>query len=152
MPLYECVLIARQDISSSQVDALVEQFGNVITEGGGSIAGQEYWGLKNLAYKINKNRKGHYVQLNIDSPPDAVKEMERQMRLNEDMLRYLTLRVDEFEDGPSVQMRNKNTRERRDDRPGRGDRDDRRDSRPPRTEDKADAPAETETKSEGDAS
>ncbi|MGB0843417.1 MAG: 30S ribosomal protein S6 [Alphaproteobacteria bacterium] len=143
MPLYECVTIARQDISSAQVDALNERFSTVITENGGSVANLEYWGLKNLTYKINKNRKGHYVLMQIDAPSDAVKEMERQMRLDEDMMRYLTLRVEEFEELPSVQMRNRNTRDRNDrggDRNDRGgDRNDRggdrnNDRREPRAE------------------
>ena len=130
MALYECVFIARQDISSTQVDALIEQFEGVITENGGSIAKRESWGLRTMAYKIKKNRKGHYVLLNIDCPADAVHEMERQMRINEDILRYMTLAVDEHEEGPSVVMRNK---DRGDERPrgrGRFDRDDNKPDRP----------------------
>ena len=131
MALYECVFIARQDISSTQVDALIEQFEGVITENGGSIAKRESWGLRTMAYKIKKNRKGHYVLLNIDCPADAVHEMERQMRINEDILRYMTLAVDEHEEGPSVVMRNK---DRGDERPrGRG-RFDRDDNKPDRSE------------------
>lgn len=135
MPLYECVTIARQDISSAQVDALNERFSTVITENGGSIANIEYWGLKNLAYKINKNRKGHYVLMQIDAPSDAVKEMERQMRLDEDMMRYLTLRVEAFEELPSVQMRSRNTRDRGNDR---GDRNNDRGDRNDRSNDRGD--------------
>ncbi len=123
MALYECVFIARQDISSTQVEGLTEQFESVITEAGGSIAKRESWGLRSMAYKIKKNRKGHYMLLNIDAPAPALHEMERQMRINEDVLRYLTLAVDEHEEGPSVVMRNK---DRGDERPrgrGRFDRD-----------------------------
>ncbi len=146
MALYECVFIARQDIASTQVEGLVEQFSNILTENQGSVAKQEYWGLRNLAYRIKKNRKGHYVLLNIDAPSDAVHEMERNMRLNDDVLRYLTTRVDEIEEGPSIVMQNRNSRDERGGRGGRG-RDDRggrdggRDSRPPRSHDSAPKPA-----------
>ncbi len=125
MALYECVFIARQDISSGQVDGLVESFSEIITTGGGSVAKTEYWGLRNLSYRIKKNRKGHYVMLHLDAPHPAVAEMERNMRLNEDVLRQLTLKVDELEEGPSIVMQNKNERGgRRGDR-DRGDRGDR---------------------------
>jgi small subunit ribosomal protein S6 len=142
MPLYEHVFMARQDVSSQQVDALVEQFKGVIEQNGGSIAKVENWGVKPLAYRIKKNRKAHYALMNIDAPPAAVSEMERQMRINEDVLRYLTIRVDEHEDVPSVmlQKRDRDDRRRRDrddfgggrefgggrDFGGRGDRGDRR--------------------------
>ena len=117
MSLYECVFIARQDVSAAQVDILTESFQNIITESGGSIGKVENWGLRSIAYKIKKNRKGHYVLMNIDAHSDAVLEMERQMRINEDILRYLTLRVDEHDPEPSAIMRNKGS----DDRPrGRG--------------------------------
>ncbi len=160
MPYYENVFIARQDISATQVEGLVETFGKVITDNDGNVAKIESWGLRSLAYRIKKNRKGHYVMMNLDAPAPAVHEMERQMRLNEDVLRYLTIRVDELEEGPSVVMRNKD----RDDRPRRdsGDRD--RAPRPPRDdapakeakevkeEAPAEAPAAAETKTpEGDA-
>lgn len=105
MPLYEHVFIARQDISSTQVEGLVETFSGLIQKDGGKIVDTEYWGLKNLAYRIKKNRKGHYVMLNIDCPTTAINELERNERLNEDVLRYLTLRVDELEEGPSVMTR-----------------------------------------------
>jgi small subunit ribosomal protein S6 len=144
MPLYENVFIARQDISGAQVDALADQFTQLITEHGGEIKKRENWGLRNLAYRMNKNRKGHYVLFNIDAPSPAVAELERTMRINEDVLRYLTIRVDELEEGPSPVMLNRGGREDRprrdryddrDDR-GRGDdrgRDDRgRDERAPR--------------------
>ena len=98
MPLYENVFIARQDISGVQVDQLCDGFTQLIAEQGGEIKKREYWGLRNLAYRMNKNRKGHYVLFNIDAPAPAVAELERTMRINEDVLRYLTLRVDEHAD------------------------------------------------------
>lgn len=119
MALYECVFIARQDISATQVEGLVGQFTGIIEEGGGKVASSEMWGLRSLAYKIKKKRKGHYVLLNIDSPSPAVQEMERMMRLNEDIIRYLTVRVEELEEGPSVVMQSRHSR---DDRGGRGGR------------------------------
>ena len=128
MPYYESVLIARQDISSQQVDSLTESLTAIIGENGGQVTKTEYWGLRNLAYRINKNRKGHYVLLNLDAPAGAVQEFERNMRINEDVLRYLTIKVEELEEGPSIQMQSRQAREerhrgRRDDRGGdRGDR------------------------------
>ncbi len=119
MPLYECVFIARQDISSNQVEGLVGQFTGIIEENGGQVAKTEMWGLRNLAYKINKNRKGHYALLNLDAPAAAVHEMERNMRLSEDVIRYLTIRLEEIEEGPSIVMQSKHSR---DDRGGRGGR------------------------------
>jgi small subunit ribosomal protein S6 len=116
MSLYECVLIARQDIATAQVETLVEEFSNVITANGGQVSKKEFWGLRNIAYRMKKNRKGHYVLLNVDAPAAAVKEFERQMSINEDILRYLTIRVDELEEGPSAVLQNKNQRE---DRPRR---------------------------------
>lgn len=121
MPCYESVFIARQDISASQTEGLTETFSQIITEQGGNIVSVENWGLRSIAYRINKNRKGHYVLLNIDAPAPALHEMERQMRINEDVLRYMTIRVDGFEEGPSAMMRNRD----RDDRPRRSDRGDR---------------------------
>lgn len=123
MPYYESVFIARPDISAAQVDGLVELFEKAIAGGGGSIQKKEYWGLRNLSYRIKKNRKGHYMLMNIDAPADAVAEMERQMRINEDVMRHMTLRVEELEEGPSVIVQNKD----RDDRPRRGPRPDRDD-------------------------
>ena len=117
MPFYESVYIARQDVTSAQVDGLTENFEKIITEQGGSVAKKESWGLRTLAYRIKKNRKGHYVLMNIDASADAVHEMERQMRINEDILRTLTTRVDELEEGPSAVLRAK---ERGDDRGRRG--------------------------------
>ncbi|MEH6632724.1 MAG: 30S ribosomal protein S6 [Halopseudomonas aestusnigri] len=125
MAFYECVYIARQDISSSQVDTLTEQFTAIITENGGSITKTEYWGLRNMAYRVKKNRKGHYVLLNIDAPSAAVQEMERVMRLNDDVLRTLTVKVDVLEEEPSVVMQNRGSRDERGGRGGRGGRDDR---------------------------
>ncbi|MCR9074141.1 MAG: 30S ribosomal protein S6 [Alphaproteobacteria bacterium] len=125
MPYYESVFIARQDVSSTQVEQLTDQFAEVVAGLGGEVKKREYWGLRNLAYKVNKNRKGHYVLFNLDAPSDAVTEMERLMRLNEDVLRYMTIRVDELEDGPSIMMQAKSDRDRgRGGREGgRGDRD-----------------------------
>jgi small subunit ribosomal protein S6 len=130
MPFYENVFIARQDISAAQADTLAETFSNVIAENGGKVTKKENWGLRNIAYRIKKNRKGHYVLLNIDAPPAAVQEMERQMRISEDILRYLTTRVEELEEGPSAMMR----RSRDDDErgPREGGRRFRDDDRGPR--------------------
>ena len=112
MPLYENVFIARQDITPAQVDGLIETFEKIITDSGGSVPNKEKWGLKTLAYKIKKNRKGHYTLMHISSPAEAIHEMERQMRINEDVLRYISIRVDEFEDGPSAMMRSRDREER----------------------------------------
>lgn len=120
MALYECVLIARQDISATQVEGLVEQFSGIVQENGGQVTKKEMWGLRSLAYRINKNRKGHYVLLNLDAPSVAVQELERNMRINEDVLRYLTLRVDELEEGPSIILQSRQGRDSRGDRGGRG--------------------------------
>ena len=119
MPLYENVFIARQDISGAQADQLADTFTQLIAEQGGEVKKREYWGLRNLAYRMNKNRKGHYVLLNIDAPAAAIAELERTMRINEDVLRYLTLRVDKLEEGLSPIMQSRGSRE---DRPRR-DRD-----------------------------
>ena len=150
MPYYENVLIARQDISAPQVDGLADQFTKVIEEKGGKVTKREYWGLRNLSFRIKKNRKGHYVLFNIDAPAEAVHEVERQMRLHEDVLRHMTVRVDELDEEPSAIMQN---RDRRDERPRGGgrfrDRDDRprRDDRGPR--DQADKAPKAETPKEG---
>src|SRR5260370_11168546 len=119
MPLYENVFIARQDISGAQVDALADTFTQLVADQGGEIKKREYWGLRNLAFRMNKNRKGHYMLFNIDAPAAAIAELERTMRINEDVLRYLTLRVDLLEEGPSPVMQSRGSRE---DRPRR-DRD-----------------------------
>ena len=119
MALYESVVIARQDISAAQVEALVDRFNEILTAGGGEIKKREMWGLRNLSYRINKNRKGHYVLLNIDASSAAVAEYERQMRINEDILRYMTVRVDALEEGLSAMMQPRNERGPRGDRGGR---------------------------------
>ena len=116
MPLYENVFIARQDISGAQAEQLADAFTQLVAEQGGEVKKREYWGLRNLAYRMNKNRKGHYVLFNIDAPAPAVAELERTMRINEDVLRYLTLRVDTLEEGPSPIMQSRGSRE---DRPRR---------------------------------
>jgi small subunit ribosomal protein S6 len=107
MPLYESVVIARQDIAPTQVDTLADELTNIITEGGGKVTKRELWGLRSLTYRIKKNRKAHYVLFNIDAPPAAINEYERRMRINEDVLRYLTVRVEELEEGPSAVLTNK---------------------------------------------
>lgn len=104
MPLYEHVYIARQDISPAQVEALTDELQTIIRENGGQIHKTEYWGLRNLQYKINKNRKGHYSLMNIEAPAPAVEEMERQMKIKEDILRFMTLRVEEHDEDPSPVM------------------------------------------------
>ena len=165
MPLYEHVFLARQDISQTQVEALTKEYGEVITEGGGRVAKTEYWGLKSLAFKIKKNRKAHYSLMNIDAPPAAIAEMERRMGLSPDVIRFLTVSVEQHETEPSVQMRKSDRDDRRDgerggfrgerggfrgdrgggggfrrDREG-GDRDRPRAPRPPRERDGEMAPA-----------
>lgn len=102
MPLYECVFIARNDVTQQQVETIAEQMGGVIGEQGGEIRKREYWGLRGLAYRIKKNRKGHYMLLGVDAPPAAMQEVERQLGLNEDVLRSLTIRVEAIEEGPSA--------------------------------------------------
>ena len=123
MPLYETVIIARQDISTQQVETLTENMSSFITDGGGKVAKVENWGLRNLAYKIKKNRKGHYVLLNLDTPVDAMKEMERNLRLNEDVLRHMAIKVEELEEGDSVMLQSRSSRpdRRRDDDDDDGD-------------------------------
>ena len=126
MPFYENVFIARQDISAAQVEALADGFTTLVTEQGGQITKREYWGLRNIAYRIKKNRKGHYMLLNLDAPPAAVNELERNMRINEDVIRYLTVRVEALEEGPSAVMQNRGRGEERDRERGRrgyGDRE-----------------------------
>ncbi len=120
MPLYESTFIARPDISSQQVDGLAEQFREILTDAGGAVAKTEYWGLRSLAYRIKKNRKGHYYFMNIDAPAEAIAAMERTMRINEDVIRYLTVRVEEHDPNPAplTQSRGRG----RDGRSGRGGR------------------------------
>ena len=105
MPLYEHVFLARQDLAQAQVDTLAENATNILSENGGKVVKTETWGLKSLAYRIAKNRKAHFVMLEIDAPAAAVAELERQTSINEDVIRYMTIRVDELEKGPSVMMR-----------------------------------------------
>ena len=143
MPLYENVFIARQDATPAQVEALTENFATVISQNGGTVGKREYWGLRSLSYRIKKNRKGHYTLMNIDAPAAAVTEMERLMRINEDVLRYLTVRVEALEEGPSAMMRSRDDRDSRGprdrgDRGGYRDRDDRGGYRGDRDRDRGD--------------
>jgi small subunit ribosomal protein S6 len=162
MPLYEHVYLARQDASTQQVEELTAQLKGVIEGLGGSIAKNEYWGVKSLSYRLRKNRKAHFTLLNVNAPPAAINEIERLERLNEDVLRYLTIRVEEHEEGPSAMMRRAERDRDRDDRRGdrgdrfgdrgdrfgdRGDRGDRprdRDRRPREGADDAETPTATE--------
>ena len=121
MPLYEHIFLARQDLTSQQVEEITAQFKGVVEAGGGSVAKAEYWGVKSLAYRIQKNRKAHFTLFNLNAPPAAVAEMERQMGLSEDIIRFLTIRVDALEEGPSVMMLKRDRDERRGER--RRDRD-----------------------------
>jgi len=116
MPLYEHVMIARQDLSSAQAEGLIDHLSTILSDNGGKVVGTEYWGVKTMAYKINKNRKGHYAFLRTDAPAEAVQEMERLSRLHDDVMRVLTVKVEAHDEGPSVQM------QKRDDRGDRGDR------------------------------
>ena len=137
MPLYEHVYLARQDLSPQQVEELTAQYKGVIEQMGGKIGKSEYWGVKTLTYRMRKNRKAHFTLLDIDAPPPAINEIERLERLNEDVLRYLTIRVDAHEEGPSAMMQNRGG-----DRAERGDRGDRggfgRGPRGPRRDDRDD--------------
>ena len=117
MPFYESVFIARQDIAAPQAEALADTFTSIIDAQGGKVTKRENWGLRNLAFKVKKNRKGHYILFNIDAPPAAIAEMERNMRIHEDVLRYMTVRVEELEEGPSAMVR---SRGREDEREGGG--------------------------------
>jgi len=125
MPLYEHVFLARQDASTQQVEELTVQMTGVVERAGGKVTKTENWGVRSLTYRMNKNRKAHFVLLNIDAPSAAVAEIERQERISEDVIRYLTVRVEELEEGPSAMMRKADRDRERDDRGGsfRGDRD-----------------------------
>jgi small subunit ribosomal protein S6 len=113
MPLYECVLIARNDVTQQQVEAVADQVAAELETQGGTVPKREYWGLRSLSYRIKKNRKGHYMLLGLDAKPAAVNEVERQLRLNEDILRFLTIRVDKLEEAPSaILARKSDDRER----------------------------------------
>ncbi len=127
MALYETVLIARQDITSAQVEGLTEQFSGILTENGGKVVKTEQWGLKTLTYRIKKNRKGHYVYFGLDAPAAAVAEMERNMSLNEDVLRYMTVKVEKIDEAQTAMLQNKGDRGDRGPRGGFGDRGPRRD-------------------------
>ena len=131
MPLYDHVYLARQDASAQQVEELTGQLKGVVENLGGSVAKSEYWGVKSLSYRLRKNRKAHFTLMNIDAPPAAINEIERLERLNEDVLRYLTIRVEEHEAGPSAMMRraerDRDREERRGDRFDRGERGERGD-------------------------
>ena len=119
MPLYEHVFLARQDLAQAQVDQLAENATKILEDNGGKVVKTETWGLKSLAYRIAKNRKAHFVMLDVDAPAPALAELERQTNINEDVIRFMTIRVDEHEEGPSAMMRRE--------RSGRGDRGDRGD-------------------------
>ena len=158
MPLYEHVFLSRQDVSAQQVEELTAQLTGVLTQLGGKVTKLEQWGVKSLSYRVRKNRKAHFTFMNVDAPSAALNEIERQERLNEEVLRYLTVRVEELEEGPSAMMRKVDRDRERDERGGggfrdrdrggfrgdrdrgdrgggfRGDRDRDRDSRPPREE------------------
>lgn len=155
MPYYECVYIARSDIAASQVDTLTADLKKIIDDNGGEVTKTEYWGLKSLAYRIKKNRKGHYSLLNLDAPADALKEMERNMRLNEDIIRYMSVRVDELEEGPSIMMqgrsgRGRNRRSRDQQEGGTGKAQAETASTAPATAPKASADATTDSGSGAD--
>ena len=125
MALYEHIFLARQDVSAQQVEELTNTLTEVLVNNGGKVTKNEYWGVKTLSYRIRKNRKAHYSLLNIDAPHAAVTEMERQMRINEDILRFMTIRVDELEEGPSAMMQKRDRDDRGDRDGGRPDRGDR---------------------------
>lgn len=135
MALYEHVFLARQDLAQAQVDALAEAATKIVEEGNGKVVKTETWGLRTLAYRIAKNRKAHYVMLHVDAPAGVIAELERQTAINEDVVRYMTIRVDAHEQGPSAMMR-RNDRDR-DGRRGRGDSN--REDRPRRDRDDRDA-------------
>ena len=116
MALYECVYIARQELTVAQTEQLSKDLIKIISSNDGEIKNQEYWGLRNLAYKIRKNRKGHYTMFHIDSSSSTIIELERNMRLNEDILRYLTIKIESLPEGPSVMMTARPDRPRRTDR------------------------------------
>jgi small subunit ribosomal protein S6 len=153
MPFYEHVFLARQDASAQQVEELTAQLKGVVEQMGGKVSKTEYWGVRSLSYRISKNRKAHFTLLNLEAPAAAVVEIERQERINEDVVRYITVRVEELEEGPSAMMRKSERDRDRDDRGDRGDRGPRdRDDRGPRDRDDrprgrrdADVGAETES-------
>ena len=120
MPLYEHIFLARQDLSAQQAEELMAQYKGVVEQNGGTVVGDpEYWGVKSLNYRIRKNRKAHFVMLRLDTPPAAVDEMERQERINEDIIRFMTVRVDAHDEGPSIMLQKRDRDERREERRGR---------------------------------
>lgn len=143
MALYEHTFLARQDISAQQAEALVEHFTGVLEENGGKVASFENWGLRTPSHRVKKNRKAHYLHLRVDAPSAALAEVERQMQIHEDILRFMTIRVEELEEGPSAMMKKND----RDDRPRRDNRDD----RPRRDAPKANTEETKEASKEGDA-
>jgi|SRR5688572_10722073 small subunit ribosomal protein S6 len=134
MPLYEHVFLARQDLAQAQVDALAENATKIIADNGGKVVKTETWGLRGLAYRIAKNRKAHYVMLDIDAPAPAMAELERQTGINEDVIRFMTIRVEDHEKGPSAMMRKQDRERSRGERGDRPERGDGRESRGPRRE------------------
>ncbi|WP_183451298.1 30S ribosomal protein S6 [Microvirga lupini] len=114
MPLYEHIFMARQDVTPQQVETMVDQYKGVIEQNGGTVEKTEMWGVKSLAYRIKKNRKAHFTMFNLNAPAPAVAEMERQMRINEDILRFMTIKVEELETEPSVMMQKRDRDERKD--------------------------------------
>lgn len=140
MPLYEHVFIARQDLSNAQAESMIAEFTELLTEGGGSVVGHEYWGLRSMAYKINRARKGHYAMLRVDAPAPALAELERRQRIHDDVLRFMTIRVEAHEEGPSAIMTAKSSRDDR--RGGRGGRDRDRGERDRGDRDRGDRPRE----------
>lgn len=158
MPLYEHVFLARQDLAQAQVDALAETATKIITDGGGKVVKTENWGLRSLAYRMQKNRKAHFVMLEIDAPAPAVAELERQTGINEDVIRFMTVRVDKHEAGPSAMMRKQERDRERSDRGDRGDRGPRSDrggpdrgDRPGGGGDRGDRPERTPRREREDA-
>jgi small subunit ribosomal protein S6 len=149
MPYYENVFIARQDISSAQIETITDSMVTLIDETGGRVSRREYWGVRSLAYRMKKNKKGHYVLLNFEAPSSTVLEMERQMRLNEDILRILTIKTDDLPEEPSVVMANRGERSRYRDRPERNE--ERAQHRPDSPEDAVAEKPASKTSSEGES-
>ena len=145
MPYYETIFIVRQDMSAAQVEAMADSYGELIAEQGGSLVKREMWGLRTLTYRINKNRRGHYVMMHLDCPAPALAEMERRMRISEDVVRYLSIKIDEIPEGPSamLQQRERSDRGERGERGDRGDRGGDRGERRGRDRDDGDAPRES---------
>lgn len=145
MPYYETVFIVRQDMSAAQVEAMADSYGELIAEHGGSLVKREMWGLRTLTYRINKNRRGHYVMMHLDCPAAALTEMERRMRISEDVLRYLSVKIDEIPEGPSAMLQQRERGERGE----RGDRGERSDRGERRGRDREDGDAPRESRDRG---